>query len=96
MSSPNSAPASTLGGYLEQTASALSSVASYMRLPALASTGIAAALTSLLYFKQKYGDVVLFCFSLGAALVTGTWKCDGSVVLVVCPDHWMEEVGPVG
>lgn len=53
MSSSNSAPASTLSSYLEQTASALSSVASYMRLPALASTGIAAALTSLLYFKQK-------------------------------------------
>ncbi|QLI73756.1 Protein bem46 [Metarhizium brunneum] len=53
MSSHSSAPASTLGSYLEQMASALSSVASYMRLPALASTGIAAALTSLLYFKQK-------------------------------------------
>ncbi|GAO13926.1 hypothetical protein UVI_02034830 [Ustilaginoidea virens] len=53
MSSPNSPPASTLTGYMEQTVSALSSVASYMRLPALASTGIAAAVTSLLYFKQK-------------------------------------------
>ncbi|KAG6040363.1 hypothetical protein E4U41_000747 [Claviceps citrina] len=53
MSSSNAASASTLGNYLEQTASVLSSVASYLRLPALASTGIAAALTSLLYFKQK-------------------------------------------
>ncbi|OAA74028.1 BEM46 family protein [Cordyceps fumosorosea ARSEF 2679] len=52
MSNSNSSP-STLAGYLEQTASALSSVASYMKLPALASTGIAAVLTSLLYFKQK-------------------------------------------
>ncbi|KAG6008328.1 hypothetical protein E4U21_004654 [Claviceps maximensis] len=53
MSSSNTALTSTLSSYLEQTASALTSVASYMRLPALASTGIAAALTSLLYFKQK-------------------------------------------
>ncbi|OAA78186.1 BEM46 family protein [Akanthomyces lecanii RCEF 1005] len=52
MSNSNSSP-STLTGYLEQTASMLSSVASYMKLPALASTGIAAVLTSLLYFKQK-------------------------------------------
>ncbi|EGX93941.1 BEM46 family protein [Cordyceps militaris CM01] len=52
MSNSNSSP-STLAGYLEQTASVLSSVASYMKLPALASTGIAAILTSLLYFKQK-------------------------------------------
>ncbi|POR30852.1 Protein bem46, partial [Tolypocladium paradoxum] len=53
MSNSNQSPPSTLSGYLEQTASLLSSAASYMRLPALASTGIAAALTSLLYFKQK-------------------------------------------
>lgn len=33
--------------------SLLSNVASYMRLPALASTGVAAVLTTLLYFKQK-------------------------------------------
>ncbi|KAM3536605.1 hypothetical protein MY4038_000060 [Beauveria bassiana] len=52
MSNSNASP-STLTGYLEQTASVLSSVASYMKLPALASTGIAAILTSLLYFKQK-------------------------------------------
>ncbi|CEJ82572.1 Putative Bem46 family protein [[Torrubiella] hemipterigena] len=52
MSSSNSPP-STLSGYLDQTVSALSSIASYMRLPAIASTGIAAVLTSLLYFKQK-------------------------------------------
>jgi fermentation-respiration switch protein FrsA (DUF1100 family) len=31
----------------------LGTVANYMRLPALASTGIAAVLTTLLYFKQK-------------------------------------------
>ncbi|KAK1636917.1 Alpha/Beta hydrolase protein [Colletotrichum phormii] len=39
--------------YLEQTASMLSTIGAYMRLPAIASTGIAAVLTSLLYFKQK-------------------------------------------
>ncbi|KAI5866979.1 alpha/beta-hydrolase [Durotheca rogersii] len=39
--------------YLEQTVSLLSTVAAYMRLPALASTGVAAVLTTLLYFKQK-------------------------------------------
>jgi fermentation-respiration switch protein FrsA (DUF1100 family) len=38
---------------MDQMASALSSAASYMRLPALASTGVAAVVTSLLYFKQK-------------------------------------------
>ena len=54
MANSQSSPPTTLAGYLEQTVSALGSVASYMRLPALASTGIAAALTSLLYFKQKY------------------------------------------
>merc|ERR1712000_417899 len=46
-------PTNTMSSYLEQTASVLSSVGSYMRLPALASTGIAAVLTTLLYFKQK-------------------------------------------
>ncbi|KAF4505122.1 hypothetical protein G6O67_007104 [Ophiocordyceps sinensis] len=51
--STSSSPPSSLTGFLEQTASLLTSAASYMRLPALASTGIAAALTSLLYFKQK-------------------------------------------
>lgn len=40
-------------GYFGQTASFLTSAAGYMRLPALASTGIVAILTSLLYFKQK-------------------------------------------
>ncbi|KAK8089768.1 hypothetical protein PG997_004729 [Apiospora hydei] len=53
-SSPSSAGPTT--SYLEQTVSLLSTVASYMRLPALASTvaqGVAAVLTSLLYFKQK-------------------------------------------
>ncbi|GFP52452.1 protein bem46 [Trichoderma asperellum] len=42
-----------MNGYFGQTASFLTSAAGYMRLPALASTGIAAILTSLLYFKQK-------------------------------------------
>ncbi|KAL2168114.1 hypothetical protein VTG60DRAFT_378 [Thermothelomyces hinnuleus] len=39
--------------FLEQTVSLMSSAAGYMRLPAIASTGIAAVLTALLYFKQK-------------------------------------------
>ncbi|KAJ2902244.1 hypothetical protein MKZ38_000784 [Zalerion maritima] len=39
--------------FLEQTYSVLNSVATSLRLPALASTGIVAVLTSLLYFKQK-------------------------------------------
>lgn len=38
MSNSNAPPSSTLASYLEQTASVLSSAASYMRLPALAST----------------------------------------------------------
>ncbi|KAK3394245.1 Alpha/Beta hydrolase protein [Podospora didyma] len=50
MSSPAS-PANN--SFLEQTVSLMSSVAGYMRLPAIASTGFAAILTSLLYFKQK-------------------------------------------
>ncbi|ERS99821.1 protein bem46 [Sporothrix schenckii 1099-18] len=55
MSSP---PSGSGGGavtatFLEQTVSLLGSAASYMRLPAIASTGVAAVLTSLLYFKQK-------------------------------------------
>ncbi|CAG7554480.1 unnamed protein product [Fusarium equiseti] len=53
MSSSNSPTSQSSNNYVEQTVSVLSSVASYMRLPALASTGIAAVLTSLLYFKQK-------------------------------------------
>ncbi|GAP83529.2 putative bem46 family protein [Rosellinia necatrix] len=39
--------------YLQQSVSLLSTVAGYVRLPALATSGIAAVLTSLLYFKQK-------------------------------------------
>jgi len=39
--------------YLEQIASMAGSVAFYMRLPLLASSGIAAILSSVLYFKQK-------------------------------------------
>ncbi|KAF4123467.1 uncharacterized protein GMORB2_6168 [Geosmithia morbida] len=42
-----------MSSYIEQTTSALSAVGSYMRLPALASTGVATVLTGLLYFKQK-------------------------------------------
>ncbi|EWG48269.1 hypothetical protein FVEG_08098 [Fusarium verticillioides 7600] len=53
MSSSNSPTSQSSNSYVEQTVSVLSSVASYMRLPALASTGLAAVLTSLLYFKQK-------------------------------------------
>jgi fermentation-respiration switch protein FrsA (DUF1100 family) len=52
MSNSNSSP-STLSNYWGQTASLLSSAGSYMRLPAIMSTGVAAVLTSLLYFKQK-------------------------------------------
>ncbi|KAI0200160.1 Alpha/Beta hydrolase protein [Astrocystis sublimbata] len=39
--------------YLQQSVSLLSTVASYARVPALATSGVAAVLTSLLYFKQK-------------------------------------------
>ncbi|KAF0332584.1 bem46 family protein [Colletotrichum asianum] len=52
MSSSNSASSSS-NSYLEQGVSMLSTVGAYMRLPAIASTGIAAVLTALLYFKQK-------------------------------------------
>lgn len=51
MTSSSSSPPPT--SFLEQTVSVISSVAGYMRLPAMASTGVAAVLTSLLYFKQK-------------------------------------------
>jgi hypothetical protein len=44
---------SASNSFLEQTGSLLSSAAGYMRLPAIASTGVAAVLTALLYFKQK-------------------------------------------
>ncbi|KAI2776053.1 alpha/beta-hydrolase [Daldinia loculata] len=50
--SPSGASSSHLS-YLEQAVSLLCTVAAYMRLPALASTGVAAVLTTLLYFKQK-------------------------------------------
>ncbi|EEY18408.1 bem46 [Verticillium alfalfae VaMs.102] len=46
-------PSSNSPTFLEQTASMLSTAGAYLRLPALASTGVAAVLTSLLYFKQK-------------------------------------------
>ncbi|KAK7744819.1 bem46 protein, variant [Diatrype stigma] len=51
--SPPAATSSDPSSYLEQTVSALSTVAAYLRVPALATTGVAAVLTSLLYFKQK-------------------------------------------
>ncbi|CZT11920.1 related to S.pombe Bem46 protein [Rhynchosporium agropyri] len=41
------------GSYLQQASGVAGSVYSYMRLPVLVSSGIAAALSSLLYFKQK-------------------------------------------
>ncbi|CZT12101.1 hypothetical protein WAI453_007377 [Rhynchosporium graminicola] len=41
------------GNYLQQASGVAGSVYSYMRLPVLVSSGIAAALSSLLYFKQK-------------------------------------------
>lgn len=41
------------GGYLEYFTSVAGSFASYMRLPLIASSGVAAVLSSLLYFKQK-------------------------------------------
>lgn len=49
-SAPGGAVSTTL---LEQATSLIGSAASYMRLPAVASTGAAVVLTSLLYFKQK-------------------------------------------
>ncbi|KAK3328810.1 Alpha/Beta hydrolase protein [Apodospora peruviana] len=52
-SSPVPPSSGTSSSFLEQTVSLLSSVAGYMRLPAIASTGVACVLTSLLYFKQK-------------------------------------------
>ncbi|KUJ22893.1 BEM46 family protein-like protein [Mollisia scopiformis] len=39
--------------YLQQMTSVLGAVANYMRLPVIISSGIAALLSSLLYFKQK-------------------------------------------
>ncbi|KAK9425052.1 putative Alpha/Beta hydrolase protein [Seiridium unicorne] len=53
MSPPSSSSSNPSASYLEQTVSLLSSVTAYMRLPALVSTGVAAVLTSLLYFKQN-------------------------------------------
>ncbi|RCI15554.1 hypothetical protein L249_3616 [Ophiocordyceps polyrhachis-furcata BCC 54312] len=53
MSSSSSTSSSSASTFMDQATGLLGSAATYMRLPALASTGIAAALTSLLYFKQK-------------------------------------------
>ncbi|PHH61536.1 hypothetical protein CDD81_273 [Ophiocordyceps australis] len=53
MSDPAHSSPPSLSSFLGQTVAFVSSAASHMRLPALASTGLAAALTSLLYFKQK-------------------------------------------
>ncbi|KAH8772259.1 BEM46 family protein-like protein [Hyaloscypha sp. PMI_1271] len=43
----------TSSSYLQQMTSVAGTVASYMRVPVLVSSGIAAVLSSLLYFKQK-------------------------------------------
>lgn len=43
----------TSTSYLQQMTSVAGTVASYMRVPVLVSSGIAAVLSSLLYFKQK-------------------------------------------
>ncbi|KAL3417981.1 Protein bem46 [Phlyctema vagabunda] len=43
----------TSASYLQQATQVLASAASYMRLPVLVSSGLAAVLSSLLYFKQK-------------------------------------------
>ncbi|KAK4231762.1 protein bem46 [Podospora fimiseda] len=53
MSTPSPADASAGNSFLQQTVSLVSGIAGYMRLPAIASTGLAALLTGLLYFKQK-------------------------------------------
>ncbi|KAK3986670.1 protein bem46 [Cladorrhinum sp. PSN332] len=53
MSTPSPADASASNSFLQQTVSLVSGIAGYMRLPAIASTGLAALLTGLLYFKQK-------------------------------------------
>jgi len=47
------APQDTASTDLEQFSTVAGSMASYMRLPVLVSSGIAAVLSSLLYFKQK-------------------------------------------
>lgn len=52
-SSPATSSSTHAATILGTTVSVLSSAAAYMRLPAIASTGVAAVLTSLLYFKQK-------------------------------------------
>ncbi|PQE31044.1 BEM46 family protein [Rutstroemia sp. NJR-2017a WRK4] len=41
------------GGYFEQVSTVSSSLAGYLKFPVLISSGIAALLSSLLYFKQK-------------------------------------------
>jgi hypothetical protein len=41
-------------------ASALDTFISYLRVPILASSGVAALLSGLLYFKQKYSILVPF------------------------------------
>ncbi|KAI9053215.1 hypothetical protein LZ554_002182 [Drepanopeziza brunnea f. sp. 'monogermtubi'] len=41
------------GSYLQQISQIVGTVYSYMRLPVLVSSGVATALSSLLYFKQK-------------------------------------------
>jgi len=48
-----SLPEQQSNGILDQITSTASNIASYMRLPVLASSGIAALLSGLLYFKQN-------------------------------------------
>ena len=42
-------------------ASALDTFMSYLKLPLLVSSGVAAVLSGLLYFKQKYALLVAMC-----------------------------------
>ncbi|KAK0748038.1 Alpha/Beta hydrolase protein [Apiosordaria backusii] len=54
MSSSSHEPSSSASNPLvQQTLSLMSTAAGYMRLPAIATSGLAALLTALLYFKQK-------------------------------------------
>ncbi|KAH6606506.1 bem46 [Trichoderma cornu-damae] len=69
-----------MNGYFGQTASFLTSAAGYMRLPALASTGIAAILTSLLYFKQK-------CVELTGPSPPSTLPSYQIIAALIYPSH---------
>ncbi|KAK4672564.1 bem46 protein, variant [Podospora pseudopauciseta] len=52
-SSPHESSSSAGNPLVQQTLSLMSTAAGYMRLPAIATSGLAALLTALLYFKQK-------------------------------------------